>query len=168
MGTQYQTAGDPSPGTPEMQDHIEVYAQAMMANSHGVTTVPVEKLQQQLVSGQTLPGLANICANPTYYPNSCTLANQCGCVPSDFTAVLNQDPLLNYTATESPLNADTSGATLCTNPTPTAKCRYVRIMTTNDGTTQVVELLAGPDDKGGNQPYQCVYSDGLHPNDPNV
>jgi hypothetical protein len=153
MGTQLQTAGDPSPGTPEMQDHVEVYAQAMMANSSGVTTVPVEKLQPQLVSGQTLPGLANICANPKYYPSSCTLANQCGCVPSDFTAVLNQDPLLNYTATESPLNADTSGATLCTNPTPTAKCRYVPIMTANDGTTQVVELLAGPDDVGGNQPY---------------
>jgi hypothetical protein len=152
IGTQLQTTGDPSPGTPEMQDHVEVYAQAMMANSSGVTTVPLQTLKPQVVNGQTLPGLANICANPIYYPNSCTLANQCGCVPSDFSAVLNQDPLLNFTATESPLNANTSSAALCTNPAPTASCRYVPIMTTNDGTTQVVELLQGPDDAGGNNP----------------
>jgi hypothetical protein len=152
LGTQYQTTGDPSPGTPEMQDHVEVYAQAMMANSSGVTTVPVETLQPQVVDGQTLPGLANICAKPTYYPSSCTLANQCGCVPSDFTTVLAQDPLLNYTSTESPLGANTSSSTLCTNPAATASCRYVPIMTINDGTTQVVELLQGPDDVGGNNP----------------
>jgi hypothetical protein len=152
MGTQLQTTGDPSPGKPEIQDYVEVYAQAMVANSSGVTTVPVEILQPQVVDGQTLPGLANICAKPTYYPSSCTLANQCGCVPSDFTPVLNQDPLLNFTATESPLNANTSSAALCTNPAPTASCRYVPIMTVNNGTTQVVELLSGPDDVGGNTP----------------
>jgi hypothetical protein len=152
MGTQLQITGDPSPGTPEIQDQVEVYAQAMLANASGVTTVPVETLKPQVVDGQTLPGLANICAKPTYYPNSCTLANQCGCVPSDFAPVLAQDPLLNFTATESPLKANTSSATLCTNPAATAKCRYVPIMTINGGTTQVVELLQGPDDAGGNNP----------------
>lgn len=152
MGTQLQTTGDPSPGQPEVQDHVEVFAQAMMANASGVTTVPVQTLKPQVVDGQTLPGLANICAHATYYPNSCTLANQCGCVPSDFTVVLSQDPLLNYTSTESPLNANTSSAALCTNPAATAKCRYVPIMNVNGGTTQLVELLQGPDNVGGNNP----------------
>jgi len=152
MGTQLQTTGDPSPGQPEIQDQVEVYAQAMMANASGVTTVPVQTLKPQVVDGQTLPGLANICAHPTYYPNSCTLANQCGCVPSDFTPVLNQDPLLKYTATESPLNANTSSAALCTNPKSSATCRYVPIMVTNGSSTQEVELLQGPDEAGGNNP----------------
>lgn len=153
LGTQLQTTGDPSPGAPEIQDHVEVFAQAMMANSSGVTTVPLQTLKPQVVDGQTLPGLANICAKIiSGYPTSCTLANQCGCVPGDFTAVLNQDPLLKFTATESPLSANTSSAALCTNPAATAKCRYVPIMTVNDGTTQEVELLQGPDDAGGGNP----------------
>lgn len=153
MGTQLQTTGDPSPGKPEIQDQVEVFAQAMMANSSGVTTVPLQTLKPQVVDSQTLPGLANICAKLIAgYPTSCTLANQCGCVPSDFTAVLNQDPLLNFTSTESPLNANTSSAALCTNPKSSASCRYVPIMVANGSSTQEVELLQGPDDVGGNNP----------------
>jgi hypothetical protein len=155
IGTQLLSTGEP-----EIQDQVEVYAQAMLpsASNNNLTTVPVEILVPQLIDGQTLPGLANICAHPTYYPNSCTLANQCGCIPSDFTAILNQDPLLNYTSTESPLNADTSGPTLCTNPSSSASCRYVPIMTTNDGGVQVNQKLAGPQDPGGNNPVNGPFA----------
>ncbi len=152
LGTQLQTTGDPSPGQPEIKDQVEVFAQAMSANAQGATTVPLQALVPQIVDGQTLPGLANICANPVYYPNSCTQANQCGCVPNDFVPILAADPLLNYAATTSPLNADTSGATNCTNPKATASCRYVPVMVSNGSTTQITELLAGPSSVGGNIP----------------
>jgi len=147
LGTQFQPSG-----TAEAVDTLEVTAKTMMANASGATTVPVAILGPQSYNGQTLPGLATICANHSYYPNSCTLANQCGCVPSDFTALLATDPLLNYSSTTSPLNADTSGATACTNPAASAKCRYVPIMTQNNGTVQETELLAGPECSGCDRP----------------
>jgi hypothetical protein len=140
VGTQLQTTGDPLPGQPEAVDSLEVYAGVMMANSKGVTTVPAAILNAQTVSvagqngSQTLPGLGSICKNHPYYPNSCTLANQCGCVPADFAAILATDPLLNFTNTESPLNANNSN-----NPD-----RFVEITG--------AELLAGPEEKGGNNP----------------
>ncbi len=140
QGTQLQTTGDPDPGQPEAVDSLEVYAGTMMANSSGVTTVPAAILNAQTVSvagqsgPQTLPGLGSICANHPYYPNSCTLANQCGCVPSDFAGILATDPLLTFTNTESPLNANTSG-----NPD-----RFIEITG--------AELLAGPEQQGGNNP----------------
>lgn len=147
IGTQLQ-----SNGSAEAVDTVEVTAETMMANGSGVTTVPVAILGPQNYNGQTLPGLATICANHSYYPNSCTLANQCGCVPSDFTGILGTDPLLNYTTTESPLNADTSGATACTNPSSSAKCRYVPIMTQSNGSVQETELLSGPECTGCDRP----------------
>ncbi len=147
VGTQLQSSG-----TPEAVDTLEVTAKTMMANSSGASTVPVEILGPQSYNGQTLPGLATLCANHQYYPNSCTLANQCGCKPSDFTPILAADPLLNYSSTESPLNADTSGATACTNPASSAKCRYVPIMVSNGSGVQETELLAGPECSGCNRP----------------
>jgi hypothetical protein len=153
VGTQLQSSGDPSPGSPEVQDIVEVFASAMSANASGATTVPLEALVPQVVDGQTLPGLAVICANHSYYPNSCTQANQCGCVPSDFKTILAQDPLLSYTSTESPLNADTSGATACASPTASDKCRYVPVPTSPGSSTQETELLCGPQTQGGND---CV------------
>jgi hypothetical protein len=140
MGTQYQTTGDPLPGKPEAVDSLEVYAGVMMANAKGVTTVPAAILNAQSVqvagqSGlQTLPGLGSICAKHPNYPSSCTLANQCGCVPSDFAGILAADPLLAFTNTESPLNANNAN-----NPN-----RFVEITG--------AELLAGPEEKGGNNP----------------
>jgi hypothetical protein len=72
QGTQLQTTGDPNPGQPEAyQDQIEVFAQAMMANAEGVTTVPASALAPVVIDGETLPGLAAICANQAYYPNKC-------------------------------------------------------------------------------------------------
>jgi hypothetical protein len=139
-GTQLQSSGDPDPGHPEAVDSVEVYAGTMMANANGVTTVPAAILNAQTVSvagqvgAQILPGLGSICANHPYYPNSCTLANQCGCVPNDFAGILATDPLLKFTNTESPLNANTSS-----NPD-----RFVEITG--------AELLAGPEEAGGNNP----------------
>jgi len=153
VGTQLQTAGDPDPGSPEVQDIVEVFASAMSANGSGATTVPLEALVPQVVDGQTLPGLAVICANHSYYPNSCTQANQCGCVPNDFKTILAQDPLLNYTSTEPILNADTSGATACASPTPSDKCRYVPVPSSPGSSEQETQLLCGPQTPGGND---CV------------
>jgi hypothetical protein len=139
-GTQLQTTGDPEVGQPEAVDSVEVYAGVMMANSKGVTTVPAAILNAQTVNvagqsgSQTLPGLGLICAKHPNYPNSCTLANQCGCVPADFAGILATDPLLNFTNTESPLNANTSA-----NPD-----RFIEITG--------AELLSGPEEKGGNNP----------------
>lgn len=156
QGTQLQTTGDPSPGKPESyQDQVEVFAQAMIANSKGVTTVPLTALETYTApDGEVLPGLAIICANQAYYPNSCSSDpnKQCGCVPSDFTSILAQDPILNYTSTESPLNADTSGATVCETPGTTSSCRYVPVPSSPGSKVQEVELLSGPDEVGGNRP----------------
>jgi len=153
LGTQLQKAGDPSPGQPEIQDQVEIFAQAMMANGSGKTTVPVAALVPQIINGQTLPGLANVCAHRiSGYPTTCTQTNQCGCVPSDFTAILAGDPLINFTSTKSPLTANTSSASACTNPTATASCRYIPVMVTNGSNVQITELLAGPQTVGGNIP----------------
>lgn len=147
LGTQLQSSG-----TPEAIDTVEVTAETMMANGSGATTVPVAILEPQTYDGQTLPGLGSICANHPYYPNSCTLANQCGCVPGDFTNILAADPLVNYNQSENPMSLDTSGTTACTNPAASAKCRFVPIMTTTGGSTQISELLAGPECSGCNIP----------------
>jgi hypothetical protein len=155
LGTQPQTTGDPDPGSPEIQDQVEVFAQVMSANASGATTVPVAILEPQTVDGQTLPGLANICANlktSEYLAKTCTLGDQCGCVPSDFAPILAQDPILNYPSTESPLNADTSGATVCANPKTSSSCRYIPVPVATGSTTQETELLEGPNTAGGNIP----------------
>jgi hypothetical protein len=164
IGTQFQAAGDPDPGQPEVQDQVEVFAQAMLASStnNNLTTVPVAILEPQTIDGQTLPGLAHICANPIYYPNSCNFANQCGCTPADFTPVLAKDPLLNYSSTESPLNADTSGATACACPTSSNSCRYIPVSATTGSCGQQTELLSGPDDVGGNIPVNTFVATDTH------
>lgn len=159
-GTQAQGNNDPSPGQPQEQDQVEVFASSMMDNGSGQTTVPLAILVPQVVNGQHLPGLGNICASNTAYQNgTCTLANQCGCVPSDFTPILNQDPLLNFASTTSPLNANTSSAQACTNPATSASCRYVPVMVTNGSGTQITELLAGPQQQGGNIPVNTFTQD---------
>lgn len=152
LGTMAQGSSDPNPGQPQSLDQVEVFAAAMLPNAQGVTTVPVAVLKPQVINGQTLPGLANVCANPVFYPNSCTLANQCGCVPSDFAPILALDPLLNFAPTDNPMAADASGVAGCTNPPPSAFCRYVPVMVQNGSSVQVTELLAGPQTAGGNIP----------------
>ena len=138
----------------EPVDTVEVIAQTVQANNQGATTVPLAILQQQYDSATQqydLPGLASICAHPLPY-NQCTQANQCGCVPSDFTAILAQDPLLNYATTESPLNANTSGINGCMYPNSGSQCRYVPVPDSLNGNFQKTITLAGPGCNGCDTP----------------
>lgn len=143
-------------GEPEEVDQVEVTATDMVG-TNGVSTVPaaVLNLQDDASGNPTLPGLASICANLNvneYESLSCTLANQCGCKPSDFTGILAADPLLNFSSTTSPLTADTSGVTACSNPAPADECRYVPVPSTPGGSEQQVQLLAGPECDGCDTP----------------
>jgi hypothetical protein len=145
--------------------------EATPAGTTGVTTVPVAYLVPQAIAGEDgvnsyMPGLGAICKNNSLYleqlassspstPTYCTQANQCGCAPSDFVNILQTDPLLNYNGTtltaspyagtESPLQLDTSGASVCgENPVPTsANCRYVIVPIEKGSTTPLFEPLSG-------------------------
>jgi len=140
-----------SSGTPEEVDQVEVTAETMEANASGRSTVVPKILDpQDDASGHpTLPGLANVCANVnrTEYQNGqCTLADQCGCTPNDFAGILANDPVLNYSATTNPMNADVSGASVCAeNPIPSGSdCRYIPTPNSPGGTQPEQELLSGP------------------------
>ncbi|MGA2674837.1 MAG: hypothetical protein ABSE99_16590 [Terracidiphilus sp.] len=136
-------------------------------NPSGISSVPISSLQPQAVGSPvdgvqpTMPGLAAICKNQSYYPDNCNLTaaqggdpnGQCGCTPSDFVAILQTDPLLNYNGTTytanpypgttSPLETDASGASVCDqNPVPsTADCRYVIVpIEAGSNTPQFVPL----------------------------
>jgi hypothetical protein len=152
-GTQLQTAGDPNPGQPQAyQRQVEVTAQQMLPNTKGLTSVDIEDLEPITVAGETLPGLAGMCTNQAYYPAHCSEDpnGQCGCTPSDFTTILAQDPLLNYGPTDSPLNADTSGAAACgVCPSSSAKCRYVPVPNGLNSCNPLFEYLKGPASPGG-------------------
>ncbi len=138
-------------------------------NPSGVSTVPVAYLIPQAIASDVdgvnsyMPGLGAICKNNALYvqqlanPSAtiCTLANQCGCAPSDFVQILQTDPLLNYNGTtfsatpyagtESPLELDASGASVCAeNPVPTtANCRYEIVPIAKGSTTPTFETLSG-------------------------
>ena len=136
--------GLPSSSNGEM-DTVEVTAATLEPNAQGVTTVPLAILEPIAYGSTTLPGLSHICAHPLPVAQ-CTLANQCGCVPSDFSQILAQDPLLNYTSTESPLLADVSGEAACSDlaTLPTNDdCRYVPVPLANKSTSQLFLTLAG-------------------------
>lgn len=142
----------------------------------GVTTVPVGFLIPQAIAGvggvnSYMPGLGAICknnslyqqqlaadlANPVNPPAICTQANQCGCVPSDFVAILQTDPLLNYNGTTltaspyagtvDPLTLDPSGVTICgANPIANpgaASCRYQIVPIQTGSTTPLILPLNG-------------------------
>jgi hypothetical protein len=80
-------------------------------NAAGLQTpslIPLSVLLPQTIQpGVTLPGLANICANPLP-PDQCTQANACGCVPSDFAAILAADPLIGVSQLTPPSQIDSS------------------------------------------------------------
>jgi hypothetical protein len=138
----------------------------------GLTTVPVAYLIPQAIASDVdgvnsyMPGLGAICKNSTLYkeqlasaspstPTACTQANQCGCLPSDFVTILQTDPLLNYNGTtltatpyagtESPLELDASGASMCAeNPVlASADCRYEIVPIDKGSTTPTFETLSG-------------------------
>ena len=177
----YNLGVQPFPnGTAAYSDVVQVWANTMEANSAGVSTVPAETLGQQefYIDGSYVyePGLASICKNliqaeynpPSGPPSTCTLADQCGCTPTDFLPILQTDPLLFYNGmtnpiapfpgTVSPLQANTSsgGASdeACgTLPTPNltgADCRYVPVPETLGSSFQAEPHLTGPGSAGGN------------------
>jgi hypothetical protein len=139
----------------------------------GVTTVPVSSLIPQAIPNDQgtgnayMPGLAAICQNRTLYQQQlanpatlvCTQTNQCGCAPSDFSAILTNDTLLGYNpatltatpyaGTETPLDADGSGSSVCSaNTIPTTSdCRYVIVpISPGSSTPQLVELNGAQSD----------------------
>jgi hypothetical protein len=147
---------------------IRVPAQYMEANASGASTVPVQTLEpiEGGPSGEEyfMPGLASICANQTLYQEQlqydianptkangqnggtqyCTLANQCGCTPADFSQILQMDLLLNYNpkthqpysttptgyaGNTDPRTLDKSGKTTCSEEVipQNSDCRYVAV-----------------------------------------
>ena len=152
-------------GETPLPDILEVSALVMEPNTAGKTSVPASLLNQQYnpATEQYTPGLAAICKNlktAEYNAGTCTLADQCGCVATDFAPILQQDlllysngiskPLSPYSNTTSPLLADTSGETACgTLPiTASNSCRYVPVPSGTGSTIQETVTLTGPDCQG--------------------
>jgi hypothetical protein len=67
--------------------------------------IPLDLLEPITSDGVIYPGLSNICAHPLPPPD-CTKTNACGCVPSDFAAIVATDPLVSLTSDESPAQID--------------------------------------------------------------
>ncbi len=154
------TADGSNPGA----DIVTISANVMEANADGVSTVPQTWLNPQTYTdpdtGQlvTLPGLAAICKNlnvDEYKAGQCTLADQCGCTPTDFAPILAQDALLYYNGSQNPLDANNSPPSVCgTLPTPAGSdCRYVPVPEVTGSTVQEVKPLSGPDSSNSN--YSC-------------
>ncbi len=147
-------------GTAAQPSLIEVAAQAMEANAQGHTLVPSQWLIPQAVGGtlsspQYGPGLASICKNlnvQEYEAGQCTLADQCGCTPSDFAPILAQDPLVYYSGIQNPLNANNDDSSVCGElpGLPSGfNCRYVPVPDPDNPSIQEFETLSGPDTPGG-------------------
>ena len=155
----YNVGTQTTNGQAQPPDILEITASTMQDNGSGQTTVdPGYLIPQTLPSPTngtqvTLPGLANVCKNlnkQEYLNKACTLADQCGCLPSDFTDILSTDPLLNYNGTGpypgtvSPLEADVSGASNCQSPTPSLDCRYVPVPIAKGSSQIAFQTLQGP------------------------
>jgi len=85
-----------------------------VAGLQNPSMIPLETLLPQTPEpGVTLPGLANICLHHLP-PSECTQQNACGCVPSDFTAILAADPLIGKSETTPPSQIGTNRYTLLT------------------------------------------------------
>jgi hypothetical protein len=70
--------------------------------------IPLGTLRSQAIQpGVVEPGLSKVCAHPLP-DDQCTVANACGCVPSDFTAILATDPLIGTSQTIQPSQIDAS------------------------------------------------------------
>ena len=151
-----------SDGETSQPDIIRVPAYMMEPGSNGLTSVDFSWLNpQHYQSGNTtvyMPGLAAICKNVNwseYNSRSCTTADQCGCQPSDFAPILAEDPLLTYSGTDNPMNADTSGAKACLSPGLNTDCRYIVVPDAPDSQTAKAVLLEGP----GSSPTSFTQTD---------
>ncbi len=147
MGTQDGTNGQPEP-----VDQVIAYAQDMQGSNNVPNVLPAELEPQydSATGNKDLPGLAAICANlnvAEYQSFTCTQTDQCGCHSSDFAGIVAQDPLINYSQTESPLNVDTSGSGTCGElpaPPSSASCRYLPVPAAQGSSLQQTESLDGP------------------------
>lgn len=91
IGTPQQSSSDPNPGSPQSMDTVTV----SVAELKNPSLIPASVLgPQHLPDGEVLPGLSDICANPS------------ACVASDFTAIVNSDPLVNFSPTENPTSVN--------------------------------------------------------------
>ena len=117
---------------------LPVEAGRLMPNGLGNTTVKLDTLQPQTYANVQYPGLASICANlniAEYNAFKCTMADQCGCRPSDFTEILSKDPLLGQPGTLDPASLQMisgqqqSSEQECSDATqtsaPSLYCRYL-------------------------------------------
>jgi len=87
-----------------------------VAGLQNPTLIPLSVLLPQVIQpGVTLPGLAKICAHPLP-PAQCTQANACGCVPSDFTSILDVDLLIGVSQTTPPSQIDANRFVLVNSP----------------------------------------------------
>lgn len=154
--TNYSIGTQGNGSTSQIVDQVGITAKDMIG-SGGSSSIPIRYLEHQPDGNNELdlPGLASICKNlntAEYNSNSCTLADQCGCKPSDFSAILAQDPLLNYSATENPLQADVSGVTECSSPNSSEDCRYIPVPISSGETQQMTVSLSGPECNGCDTP----------------
>jgi hypothetical protein len=74
----------------EYADVVNLSVAEMLTPS--LIPLSVLKTQTDPTTGNPLPGLKNICAKPLA-DNQCTAANACGCVASDFSAIVALDEL---------------------------------------------------------------------------
>jgi hypothetical protein len=113
IGTPPQSTSEPDPGAPQGMDVVTV----SVAELQNPGLIPASVLgSQHLADGEVLPGLSSICANPN------------ACVASDFTAIVQSDPLVGFSPTQNPTSVNGANNT-----------RFVEIYS--------AELLSGP-------PYQ--------------
>jgi hypothetical protein len=131
--TQIQGASDPEPGSLQGVDSLAVTAKDLVNGTVEVTTLQPQRIwNANKQAWYDVPGLASVCKNlyvAEYQAHQCTQADQCGCQISDWAGILAQDPLLNYTNTQSVLNANTSPPSQCSGGglNANSKCRYVYI-----------------------------------------
>ena len=149
-------------GATEPPDILPIVASAMEDNASHHTNVALGLLEPQ---ANGTPGLANVCAHlnvAEYQSLSCTMSDQCGCLPSDFAPILAQDPLLrpypaaDTTTADTPISADVSGAlcgsaTSANSATSADNCRYVPVPSSPGSQFQQITALEGLSTPNGNR-----------------
>jgi hypothetical protein len=90
-----------SPPSGQVMDAVRVSVAGLQTPSK----IPLAVLEPITINGVTYPGLSNICAHPLPV-SQCTQANACGCVQSDFVAILKTDPIISISSNTPPSQVD--------------------------------------------------------------